>query len=41
MLELFFKHLEFVGIKPTDATYVQDEKHIVKYNDPALDKHWL
>ena len=41
MLELFFKHLEFVGIKPTDATYVKDDRRIVKFNDPALNKHWL
>lgn len=40
MLELFFKHLEFVGTKPTDATYVQDEKCIVKFNDATLNKHW-
>lgn len=41
MLELFFKHLDFIGVKPADATYIQDEKYIVKYNDPALNKHWL
>lgn len=41
MLELFFKHLEFVGIKPTDTTNVQDDRRIVKFNDPVLNKHWL
>ena len=41
MLELFFKHLDFIGVKPVDATYIQDEKYIVKYNDPTLNKHWL
>lgn len=40
MLELFFKHLDFVGVNQTDATYVQDEKYIFKFNDPILNKQW-
>lgn len=41
MLELFFKHLDFVAPELTIRTYKDDEKRIYVFHDPVVNKHWL
>ena len=41
MLELFFKHLDFVAPEFTIRTYKDDEKRIYVFHDPVVNKHWL
>lgn len=40
MLELFFKHLDFVAPELTERTYQANEKNIYKFDFEAVDKHW-
>lgn len=40
MLELFFKHLDFVGIQ-SNREHETCEKRIYVFHDPAVNKHWL
>lgn len=41
MLELFFKHLDFLSPELTIRTYKDDEKRIYVFHDPVVNKHWL
>ena len=39
MLELFFKHLDFVAIDG-DRSHEACEKNLYKFNDVNVNKHW-
>lgn len=41
MIELFFKHLDFVAPELTVRTHEAHEKYTYKFNDPLVNKHWL
>lgn len=41
MLELFFKHLDFIAPELTIRTYNDDEKRIYVFHDTVVNKHWL
>lgn len=40
MLELFFKHLDYIGIK-SSREYDSCEKREFKFTDVETQKHWL
>lgn len=41
MLELFFKHLDFVAPELTERGYQDHEKYIYKFDFETVNKHWL
>ena len=41
MLELFFKHLDFVAPELTERGYQDHEKYIYKFDFEMVNKHWL
>ena len=40
MLDLFFKHLDFVAPELTERTYKENEKNLYKFDFENVDKHW-
>lgn len=41
MLELFFKHLTFIGVVHDNPKHEPHEKYLVKFEDENLNRHWL